>query len=56
MKNDDTMHRSKCAATYRVQLMLNLSGDNTLSLYYIGNRTFVEIFYRVLINLLIAVI
>ena len=33
MKNDDTTHRSKCAATFRVQLMLNLSGDNTVSLY-----------------------
>ena len=32
MKNDDTTHRSKCAATCRVQLMLNLSCDNTVSL------------------------
>ena len=32
MKNDDTTHRSKCAATCRVQLMLDLSGDNTVSL------------------------
>ena len=33
MKNDDTTHRSKCAATCRVQLMLNLGGDNTVPLY-----------------------
>ena len=32
MKNDDTTHRSKCAVTCRLQLMLNLSGDNTVSL------------------------
>ena len=32
MKNDNTTHSSKCAATCRVQLMLNLSGDNTVLL------------------------
>ena len=51
MKNNDTTHRSKCAANCRVQLMLNLSGDNT-----VGNRAVVEIFYGVPINLHIAVI
>ena len=38
MKNDDTTHRSKCAATCRVQLMLDLSGDNTVSLYIRESR------------------
>ena len=28
MKNYDTKHGSKCAATYRAQLMLNRCGDN----------------------------
>ena len=53
MKNDDTTHRSKCAATCHVQLMLNLSGDN---IFAIGNRAVTEIFYRILMNLHIAVI
>ena len=39
MKNDDTTHGIKYAATCRVQLMLNLSGDNTVSLYYRESRS-----------------
>ena len=39
MKNDDTTHHSKGAATCRVQFMLNLGGDNTVSLYSILETT-----------------
>ena len=37
IENYDTMHRSKCAATYRAQLMSNRCGDNTVSLPGIAN-------------------
>ena len=41
MKNYGTTHRSKCAATCRVQLILNHYGENTISLPGIAEIFFI---------------